>query len=110
MLFYTAFFQMLIIAMGYASDIARKSKQFGHALTLFGVATLLYVGFYSLQILVFVKGTKASDAPSTLLISALSLKHIKNAHQLAHRHCVHLCGVYYLYLFTFCCCPRLVHI
>ena len=70
MLFYTAFFQMLIIAMGYASDIARKSKQFGHAFTLFGVATLLYAGFYSLQILVFAKGTEASDAPSTLLISA----------------------------------------
>ena len=108
MLFYTAFFQMLIIAMGYASDIARKSKQFGHALTLFGIAAVLYAGFYSLQILVFAKGTEASDAPSTL--SALSLKHIKSAHQPDHRHCVHLCSIHHLYVFTFCCCSRLVHI
>ena len=88
MLFFTAFFQILIISMGYASDIARKNKEFSHALGLFGIASTLYIAFYGLQILVFYKGTEASDAPSIVYI---------------------FCWLYYIHVFSLCFCPRMVY-
>ena len=68
MLLFTAFIQIFVIMAGYASDVARSQRMFGHAFSLFGIASAIYTAFFSVQWYLFYKGTSASDAPSVVYI------------------------------------------
>lgn len=68
MLLFTAFIQIFVIIAGYASDVARSQLMFGHAFSLFGIASVIYTAFFSVQWYLFYRGTSASDAPSVVYI------------------------------------------
>lgn len=68
LLLFTAFIQVFVIMAGYASDIARTTKMWAHAFGIFGLACVIYSGFFSMQWYLFSRGIRSSDAPSVVYI------------------------------------------
>ena len=77
--------QILIISMGYASDIARKNKEFSHALGLFGIINIVHCILWTTDSC-FLQRHRASDAPSICIFVG-----------------------YIIHVFSLCFCPRMVY-
>lgn len=65
---FVSFVQSFTILSGYACDVARSAEKYTEAKVIVLLSSLLYAGFFAVQITVFIKGLLGSGGPALVIL------------------------------------------